>query len=303
MDGRPHAGVGVPAVKMAAVVQVDELFGNLPGALGDQMRNTNRRALSLAAGWLRDQERKAWHRVRVRKASRQTWTYATEGSEEDTGALSHVFHKRNQWERGRRLKQSEIGKTLRLRRLRRKRDYSIREDAAKSLKVKNVRVFGGVGEVDRAVGKSFGTTGAKGTGPRTHGRGSRSAGRTLTRSIATWQKPTDGKKRGWIDAAVTFHRYGDGAERLAHLLEAGHTIMHTIHKTKQHRIGFASGKYPVLKTFERGAPVMQRMWTGYIKQAIHELARGNGSWFKQDVWTGKEGRRRLRRLTMKLGKV
>jgi hypothetical protein len=68
------------------------------------------------------------------------------------------------------------------------------------------------------------------------------------------------------------------------------------------RIGFTSGKWPVKKTFERGTPTMVRMWTGYMLKSVKELQRGNAQWFKHGDLTGKEGRRRLRSLTMKLGK-
>tara|TARA_Y100001973_G_C5208848_1_gene343748 strand:+ start:6524 stop:7429 length:906 start_codon:yes stop_codon:yes gene_type:complete len=297
----------VPAVRQQAVVRVDELFGNLEGVLGDQVRNTNRRALSFASGWLRDEQRKAWSRVRVRRASRDTWTYSREGAESDTRKLVGTFHSEHQWERRARLKQSELAnKKLRLRRLRRKRNYSIREEAAVSTRAKTTQVkYGNAKKArdawvrDVAWGRGFATTGAKGTGPRLHARGTRSQGRTLTAALATWNKPTDGSNSGWIDSGVTFVNYFDGMERMAHLLEAGHNIFHPSMK----RIGYYAGERPVQKTFERGAPTMTRLWTGYMLHAIKMVQQGNGSWFKNEQWTGKEGKRRLRRLTVTLGKA
>ena len=282
--------------QQTAVVNVDELFGNLAGVLGDTMRNTNRRALALSAGWLRDQQRKAWHRVRVRRASVDTWRYASEGQEEDVGALAHVFH--GSWEKRGSVKGSKVGQ----RRLRRKREYSIRKDAAKATQVKSASVHAGSaqqGAKGATLSEGFANTGrARRTSTRRHARGARSGGRTLNASIAAWKKPTQGTNGGYVDAGVTFLRYGGGAENFAHLLEAGHTIMHP----GMGRIGFASGKWPVKKTFERGTPAMIRMWTGYMMQSVKEMQRGNAQWFKHSDYTGKEGRRRLRHLTMTLGK-
>jgi hypothetical protein len=184
--------------QQTAIVNVDELFGNLAGVLGDTMRNTNRRALALSAGWLRDQQRKAWHRVRVRRASVDTWRYASEGQEEDIGALSHVFH--GSWEKRGSVKGSRVGQ----RRLRRKREYSIRKDAAKATQVKSASVHAGSAQVGAkqatlAQGWEIPAPGAR----RRHARGKRSGGRTLNASIAAWKKPTQGTHGGYVDAGVT----------------------------------------------------------------------------------------------------
>jgi len=259
-----------------AVVSVDELFGNLDQALGDTARNANRRALALAAGWLRDQQRKAWHRVRVRRASVDTWRYTSEGQEEDTGALAHVFH--GSWEKRGSIKGSKLG----LKRLRRKREYSIRKDSAKATQVKSSSVRAG-----SAVSGAAGVL--------SDGR----SGKTLNKAMASWKSNEKGGTRhGYVDAGVTFLKYGGGAQNFAHLLEAGHTILHP----HGNRIGFMSGKFPVKKTFERGTPAMVKMWTGYMLQSVKELQRGNAQWFKSADYAGKAGRRRLRSLTMTLGK-
>ncbi len=290
---------------MTVQVSVDELFTNLAGVLGPHARNANRRGLSLAAGWLRDQERKAWHRVRVRRASVNTWRYADAGTEENTGALAHVFH--GSWEeRGKLAGRQEFKFAKKLKRLRRKREYSIRKDAAKALRVKSTSVEVGKPLQHMRSATHGGTTGAKGTGPRLHARGSagsRGKGKSLNAAIAVWSKERKGDEAntGWIDASVTFMDYtNQHAARYAHLLESGHVIRHPGKGMRP--VGYFSGKYPVKKTFERGASTMVRMWSGYMLQSVKMLDQGNAQWFKHSAFTGTEGRRRLRKLTMKLGK-